>query len=167
MVKGFFPSLNNWFLLAWVQNPGLLLSSYCIEWGFTYPASVTSGVVRRKRTSQSLTLSCLPLPHWTSPPSTSGRDRARQDGSWAQPSPGILFSASILCFSLLRAPSPCPQAVQSPISVRQTGPSEQETTRRLALILPWPILPPVVSPIISAVAQGRYFFYLVEVFHSA
>lgn len=147
---------------------------------------LANGVAREKRTRQVdrsqnmqslLTalpwLSCLPLlplDRWPNPtelyhPPFHAKGESDKMVAETSSSPGILFSTSILCFSLLRASS-CLWAAWDWIGLRHTEPSKQGATRRLALILPWPPPPSCGFLHYFSCCPRKRFLYLVEVSHS-
>lgn len=117
-----FPSLNNWFSLDWAWNPGVLIYSQCSlvpDCSSTYLASFFRGVLREKKTSKSQNtqnlLAALPLCPAAQNFTTLHLIQRESDKTVSKicSSPGILFSSSILCFSLLRVKLSCPQLCEA------------------------------------------------------
>lgn len=151
-IKWFFPSLNNWFSLAWgLESKTPTFQPVLTVWN-KFCLSLLSPREERELARVTLCPVCLHGLHHL-------HFRQRQNQTGLSLRSGQPWH-SVLCFcfviSLLGASSPCLQAVWSPISVGQTGPSEQGPTRRFALTYLDPSSLLLFPPLFQ---EGRYFLF--------
>lgn len=165
-LSDFFPSLNNRFSLAWglesrtpTFQPVLTPHRTVL---FISPLSPRGKKENQQESDSALSAS---MPNSTELYHLHFRQRENQT-RWSLRSGQPWRSVLCFCFVIsLPGASPCLQAVWSPISAGQTGPSEQGATRRFTLTCldPSPLL--LVPPLFQ---EGRKedVFYLVEVSQS-